>query len=70
MPRDVTAPEINVYILTSKSVLQSSTELACVGYIYMYSGFVYFSLCCVLYKVPPLMGQVLGKVLSTSWEIS
>ena len=25
-------------------------------YIYMYSGFVYFLLCCVLYKVPPLMG--------------
>ena len=82
MPRDVTAPEItrgvplqvyiNVYvcILTSKSILQSSTELAHVGYIYMYCGFVYFSLCCVLYKGPPLMGQVLGKVLLTSWEIS
>ena len=27
---------INVYVLTSKSVLQSSTELACVGYIYIY----------------------------------
>ena len=27
-------------------------------------------LCCVLYNVPPLMGQVLGKVLLTSWEIS
>ena len=28
--------------------------------------------CCVvfLYNVPPLMGQVLGKVLLTSWEIS
>ena len=38
--------------------------------IYMYSGFVYFSLCCVLCNVPPLMGQVLGKVLLTSWEIS
>ena len=27
--------------------------------------------CCVvfLYNVPPLMGQVLGKVLLTSWEI-
>ena len=61
VPRDVTAPEIargvplpvyiNVYvcILTSKSILQSSTELAHVGYIYIfvYSGFVYFSLCCV-----------------------
>ena len=59
MPQDVTAPEIargvplqvyiNVYvcILTSKSVLQSSTELAHIGYIYVYSGFVYFSLCCV-----------------------
>ena len=73
MPQDVMAPKINVYvcILTSKSVLQSSTELAHVGYIYiyMYSGFVYFLLCCVLYKVPPLMGQVLGKVLLTSWEI-
>ena len=23
-----------------------------------------------LYNVPPLMGQVLGKVLLTSWEIS
>ena len=38
---------INVLVLTSKSILQSSTELAHVGYIYMYSGFVYFSLCCV-----------------------
>ena len=30
------------------------------------------TLCCVvfLYNVPPLMGQVLGKVLLTSWEIS
>ena len=79
----VTAPEIasgvplqvciNVYVLTSKSVLQSSTELARVGYIYiyiyMYSGFVYFSLCCASYNVSPLMGQVLGKVLLTSWEI-
>ena len=36
----------------------------------MYSGFVYSSLCCVLYKGPPLMGQFLGKVLLTSWEIS
>ena len=54
----------------SKSVLQSSTELVCAGYLYMYSGFVYFSLCCVLYKGPPLTDQVLGKVLLTSWEIS
>ena len=34
--------------LTSKSILQSSTELALNWmYIYVYSGFVYFSLCCV-----------------------
>ena len=62
---------INVYvcILTSKSVLQSSTELAHVGYLYIYS--VLCTSCCVVfYNVPPLMGQVLGKVLLTSWEIS
>ena len=61
-----------VYILTSKSVLQSSTELARVGYIYIYI-YIYSVLCtscCVvfLYNVPPLTGQVLGKVLLTSWE--
>ena len=33
--------------LTSKSILQSSTELVHIGCIYVYSGFVYFSLCCV-----------------------
>ena len=69
MPWDVTAPEINVYvcILTSKSILQSSTELAHAGYIY---SVLCTSHCVVfLYNVPPLMGQVLGKVLLTSWEI-
>ena len=45
------------------SVLQSSTELACARDI----CFVYFSLC-YIYNVPPLMGQVLGKVLLTSRE--
>ena len=69
------APEtnvyINVYVLTSKSVLQSSTELACIGCIYMCIVVLCTSRCVVfLYKVPPLMGQVLGKVLLTSWEIS
>ena len=61
---------INVYvcILTSKSVLQSSTELAHVGYICIVV--LCTSHCVVLYNVPPLMGQVLGKVLLTSWEIS
>ena len=61
---------INIYVcnLTSKSVLQSSTELARVGY-YIYS--VLCPSCCVVfYNVSPLMGQVLGKVLLTSWEIS
>ena len=28
------------------------------------------SRCVVFYSVPPLMGQVLGKVLLTSWEIN
>ena len=32
---------------------------------------LYTSRCVVfLYNVPPLMDQVLGKVLLTSWEIS
>ena len=57
---------INVYVLTSKSVLQSSTELARAGYIY---SVLCTSHCVVYYNVPPLMGQVLGKVLLTSWEI-
>ena len=59
---------IYVYILTSKSVLQSSTELAHVGYLYIYI-YIYSvlctSCCVVFYNVPPLMGQVLGKVLLT-----
>ena len=62
----------SVYILTSKSVLQSSTELAHVGYIYIYI-YIYSVLCtshCVVfYNVPPLTGQILGKVLLTSWEM-
>ena len=60
---------INVYvcILTSKSVIQSSIGLARVGYIY---SVLCTSHCVVFYNVPPLMGQVLGKVLLTSWEIS
>ena len=68
---------INIYvcILTSKSVLKSSTELAHVGYIYIYIYIYIYSVLCtshcvVFYNVPPLMGQVLGKVLLTSWEIS
>ena len=77
----VTAPEtargvplqvyINIYVcfLTSKSLLQTSSELAHVGYIYIYSVLC-TSHCVVFYSVPPLMGQVLGKVLLTSWEIS
>ena len=46
--------EVSLYqfILIFMSILQSSTELVHIGciYIYVYSGFVYFSLCCVLYK--------------------
>ena len=71
MPQDVMAPETNVYILTSKSILQPSTELAHIGCIYMCIVVLCTSHCVVfLYNVPPLMGQILGKVLSTSWEIS
>ena len=73
MPRDVMAPEINVYvcILTSKSILQSSTELALAGYIYICIVVLCTSHCVVFYvRDPPLTGQVLGKVLLTSWEIS
>ena len=60
---------INVYafIWILKSVHQSSTELACAGYIY---SVLCTSRCVVFYNVPPLMGQVLGKVLLTSWKIS
>ena len=54
-------------ILMFMSVLQSSTELACAGYIY---NVLCTSRCVVFYNVPPLMGQVLGKVLLTSWEIN
>ena len=62
---------INVLVLTSKSILQSSTELAHIGYIYMCRVVLCTSHCVVfLYNVPPLMGQVLGKVFLTSWEIS
>ena len=51
---------VHVYILTSKSVHQSSTELAHAGYIYIYS--VLCTSCCVVfYNVPPLMDQVLGR---------
>ena len=61
------------FILMFMSVLQSSTELAHAGYIYIYI-YIYSVLCtshCVVfYNVPPLMGQVLGKVLLTSWEIN
>ena len=52
---------------SSKSVLQTSTDLACAGYIY---SVLCTSHCVVFYNVPPLTGQVLGKVLLTSWEIS
>ena len=55
--------------IISMSVLQSSTELAHAGYIYIYI-YIYSVLCAshcvVFYNVPPLMGQVLGKVLLTS----
>ena len=59
--------QVYVYILIPKSVLQSSTELAHAGYIY---NVLCTSRCVVFHNVPPLMGQVLGKVLLTSWEIS
>ena len=59
------------FILASKSILQSSTELAHIGCIYMCIVVLCTSRCVVfLYDVPPLTGQVLGKVLLTSWEIS
>ena len=67
----VTAPEMQeeilyqfilMSVLTSKSALQSSTELAHVGYLYIYSVLC-TSYCVVFYNVPPLMGQILGKVL-------
>ena len=78
------APETHEEILYQfMSVLQSSTELAHAGYIYIYIyiyGFICIyiyiysvlctSCCVVFYNVPPLMGQVLGKVLLTSWEIN
>ena len=48
--------------LTSKSILQSSTELAHIGYIYVCIVVLCTSRCVVfLYNVPPLTGQVLGK---------
>ena len=77
----VTAPEIArgvlgnltsihlLGILMFMSLLQSSTELAHAGYIYIYIVLC-TSHCVVFYYVPPLMGQVLGKVLLTSWEIN
>ena len=52
----------------SMSVPQSSTELARVGYIYIYSVLC-TSRCVVFYNVPPLMGQVLGKEISVKWYI-
>ena len=59
------------FILTFMSVLQSSTELVHTGCIYMCIVVLCTSHCVVFYiKVPPLTGQVLGKVLLTSWEIS
>ena len=75
MPQDVTAPEItrvvplpvyiNVYvcILTSESILQSSTELAHVGYIIcVYSGFVYFLIVlCFYIKVLLSQDRSLGR---------
>ena len=68
----VTAPKMQEgilykFIFMFMSVLQSSTELACVGCIY---SVLCTSHCVVFYNVPPLMEQVLGKVLLTSWEIS
>ena len=58
---------VYVFIWILKSVLQSTTELAHAGYIY---SVLCTSHCFVFYNVPPLMGQVLGKVLLTSWEIN
>ena len=59
------------FILTFMSILQSSTEPAHIECIYMCIVVLCTSRCVVfLYNVPPLMGQVLGKVLLTSWEIS
>ena len=50
-------------ILMFMSIFQSSTELARAGYIY---NVLCTSHCVVFYNVPPLTGQVLGKVLLTS----
>ena len=59
------------FILTFMSILQSSTELVHTGCIYMFIVVLCTSRCVVFYiKGPPLMGQVFGKVLLTSWEIS
>ena len=55
------------FILMFMSILQSSTELAHAGYIY---NVLCTSHCVVFHNVPPIMGQVLGKVLLTSWEIN
>ena len=66
VPGDLTSIHL-LGILMFMPVLQSSTELAHAGYIY---NVLCTSHCVVLYNVPPLMGQVLGKVLLTSWEIN
>ena len=65
-PRDLTSIYL-LGILIFLSVFQSSTELACAGYIYNVLCTFH---CVVFYNVPPLMGQVIGKVLLTSWEIN
>ena len=67
-PGDLTSIRL-LGILIFMSVFQSSTELARAGYIYIYNVLC-TSHCVVFYNVPPLMGQVLGKVLLTSWEIN
>ena len=60
---------INVYvcILTSKSI---SPVFYWTGPCWIYICIVVLctSRCVVFYNVPPLMGQILGKVLLTSWE--
>ena len=69
--RDCKRMSLYQFILMFMSILQSSTELVLAGCIYMCIVVLCASLCVVFYiKGPPLIGQVLGKVLLTNWEIS
>ena len=64
----VTAPKLQEDLLGTKV---KKVTLTLVIYIDVYSGFWCTSHCVVFcYSVPPLTGQVLGKVLLTSWKIS